>query len=312
VRAIVTGGAGFVGSHVVDALVARGDEVLVVDDLSSGRREQLNEHVRLAVADVRDRNAVDAVFDEVRPEACFHLAAQANVRVSVERPAHDADVNVIGTIRVLNAATRHGTRVVFASTGGAIYGECDGPATEDAPRRPLAPYGTSKLAGEEYLAVYNRLHGGAHTSLRYGNVYGPRQDPHGEAGVVAIFFGRLARGEQPEVFGDGTQTRDYIYVADVVEATLAATSRPAGVFNVGTGVETSVLELLDACTRAAGVAAEPSFAPPRAGELQRSALDPTLAERELEFRARTPLDRGLNATWEFVRQAEGVERAEAN
>jgi UDP-glucose 4-epimerase len=312
VRAIVTGGAGFIGSHVVDALVAHGDEVLVVDDLSSGRRENLNEHVRLAVADVRDRDAVDAIFDEVRPEACFHLAAQANVRVSVERPAHDADVNVIGTIRVLNAATRHGTRVLFASTGGAIYGECDGPASEDAPRRPLAPYGTSKLAGEEYLAVYNRLHGGAHTSLRYGNVYGPRQDPHGEAGVVAIFLGRLARGEQPQVFGDGTQTRDYVYVADAVEATLAAFTHPAGVFNVGTGVETSVLELLGACTRAAGVDAEPAFAPPRAGELQRSALDPTVAERELGFRARTALGEGLSATWEFVRRAEGVDRAEAN
>jgi UDP-glucose 4-epimerase len=312
VRAIVTGGAGFIGSHVVDALVARGDEVLVVDDLSSGRRENLNEHVRLAVADVRDRDAVDAIFDEVEPEACFHLAAQANVRVSVERPAHDADVNVLGTIRVLNAATRHGTRVVFASTGGAIYGECDGPASEDAPRLPLSPYGTSKLAGEEYLALYNRLHGGAHTSLRYGNVYGPRQDPHGEAGVVAIFLGRLARGERPEVFGDGTQTRDYVYVADVVDATLAPSSKTAGVFNVGTGAETSVLELLDACTRAAGVDTEPVFAPPRAGELQRSVLDPKLAERELGFRARTALGEGLSATWEFVRRAEGVERAEAN
>jgi UDP-glucose 4-epimerase len=312
VRAIVTGGAGFIGSHVVDALVARGDEVLVVDDLSSGRRQNLNEHVRLAVADVRDRDAIDAIFDEVRPEACFHLAAQANVRVSVERPAHDADVNVIGTIRVLNAATRHGTPVVFASTGGAIYGECDGPATEDAPRLPLSPYGTSKLAGEEYLALYNRLHGGAHTSLRYGNVYGPRQDPHGEAGVVAIFLGRLARGERPEVFGDGTQTRDYVYVADVVEATLAASTHAAGVFNVGTGGETSVLELLDACKRAAGVDAEPVFAPPRAGELQRSVLDPTLAERELGFRARSALGDGLSATWKFVRRAEGVERAEAN
>jgi UDP-glucose 4-epimerase len=312
VRAIVTGGAGFIGSHVVDALVARGDEVLVVDDLSSGRRENLNEHVRLAVADVRDRDAIDAIFDEVRPEACFHLAAQANVRVSVERPAYDAEVNVVGTIRVLNAATRHGTRVVFASTGGAIYGECDGPATEDAPRRPLAPYGTSKLAGEEYLALYNRLHGGSHTSLRYGNVYGQRQDPHGEAGVVAIFLGRLARGEQPEVFGDGRQTRDYVYVSDVVEATLAALTRPAGVFNVGTGGETSVLELLEACRRVAGVDVEPAFAPPRAGELQRSVLDPTLAERELGFRAQTALDEGLRATWDFVRRAEGVERAEAN
>src|SRR5204863_1170534 len=162
------------------------------------------------------RSDADAVFDEVRPEACFHLAAQADVRVSVEDPAYDADVNVLGTLRVLEAARRHGAKVVFASTGGAIYGECDRPAPEDAERRPLAPYGASKLAGEEYLATYNRLHGTSHVSLRYGNVYGPRQDPHGEAGVVAIFMRLLAEGAQPRIFGDGKQTRDYVFVADVM------------------------------------------------------------------------------------------------
>jgi UDP-glucose 4-epimerase len=203
VRAIVTGGAGFIGSHVVDALVARGDEVLVFDDLSKGRKENMNEHVALAVADVRDRVAVTAAFDDVRPEVCFHLAAQADVRVSVDDPVLDFGVNAGGTLEILEAARSQGTQIVFASTGGAIYGECDGPATEDAPRRPLAPYGASKLSGEEYLAVYNRLHGTSHVALRYGNVYGPRQDPHGEAGVVAIFLGRLARGEAPHVFGDG-------------------------------------------------------------------------------------------------------------
>ena len=310
-RAIVTGGAGFIGSHVVDALVARGDEVVVVDDLSKGRQENMNEHVRLAVMDVRDRTAVVAVFDDVRPEVCFHLAAQADVRVSVEDPVYDFVVNAGGTLQILEAARTHGTKVVFASTGGAIYGECEEPATEDAPRRPLAPYGASKLAGEEYLAVYNRLHGTEHVSLRYGNVYGPRQDPHGEAGVVAIFLGRLARGEAPHLFGDGRQERDYVYAGDVVEATLAGADR-AGVFNVGTGVATSVLELLQACMRVTGVNVEPVFDAARPGEIQRSVLDPGLAERELGFKARTPLDEGLAATWEFVRQAEGVGRAGAN
>jgi UDP-glucose 4-epimerase len=311
VRAIVTGGAGFIGSHVVDALVARGDEVLVLDDLSKGRKENMNEHVRLAVVDVRDRNAVTAAFADGRPEVCFHLAAQADVRVSVDDPVFDFDVNAGGTLQMLEAARAHDTQVVFASTGGAIYGECEEPAPEDAPRRPLAPYGASKLAGEEYLAVYNRLHETRHASLRYGNVYGPRQDPHGEAGVVAIFLGRLARGETPHIFGDGRQQRDYVYVGDVVEATLAAARRP-GVFNVGTGVATSVLELLQACISVTGGKVEPVFEPPRAGEIQRSVLDPALAERELGFRAQTPLEEGLAATWEFVRMAEGVGGAEAN
>src|ERR671934_1721492 len=275
-RAIVTGGAGFIGSHVADALVARGDEVHVLDNLASGRRENVPEGARLHEGDIRAD--ADAVFDEARPEACFHLAAQADVRVSVEDPVYDADVNVLGTLRVLEAARRHGTKVVFASTGGAIYGECDGPAPEDSERRPLAPYGTSKLAGEEYLATYNRLYDSEHVALRYGNVYGPRQDPHGEAGVVAIFMGLLAEGGTPRIFGDGRQTRDYVYVGDVVRATLAALEREGGVFNVGTGSETSVLELFDACRRVAGVEVEPQFAPPRAGELQRSVLDPALAE----------------------------------
>src|SRR5215213_10742531 len=244
VRAVVTGGAGFIGSHVVEALLARGDEVTVVDDLSNGKRENVPAGTRLLETDIRD--GVSRIFDEARPELCVHLAAQVDVRVSVERPDHDASVNVLGTIAVLEAAREHETQVVFSSTGGAIYGECDEPAGEDAERRPLAPYGVSKLAGEEYLAAYNRLYGARHVALRYGNVYGPRQDPHGEAGVVAIFFGRLAEGEAPRIFGDGLQTRDYVYVADVVEATLAASSQAAGVFNVGTGAETSVLELLDA------------------------------------------------------------------
>jgi UDP-glucose 4-epimerase len=295
-RAIVTGGAGFIGSHVVEALLARGDDVTVVDDLSSGKRENLPGGVHLVAADIRER--LDAVVDETRPEVCFHLAAQVDVRVSVERPEHDAGVNVLGTIAVLEAARRHETRVVFSSTGGAIYGECDGPAAEDAERRPLAPYGVSKLAGEEYLAAYNRLYGSGHVSLRYGNVYGPRQDPHGEAGVVAIFLGRLAAGEAPRIFGNGRQTRDYVYAGDVAAATLAAAWRDGGVFNVGTGVETSVVELYEVCRRVAGSSLEAESAPARLGELQRSVLDVALAERELGWRAEVPLEEGLRRTWE--------------
>jgi UDP-glucose 4-epimerase len=310
-RAIVTGGAGFIGSHVVDALVARGNEVLVLDDLSHGRRENVNGGAELVVADVRDQEAIDEAFAQLRPDACFHLAAQADVRVSVARPDHDCEVNVIGTIRVLEAAREHGARVVLASTGGAIYGECEEPAGEEAPRRPLAPYGASKLAAEEYLATYDRLYGGRPVALRYGNVYGPRQDPHGEAGVVAIFFGRLAEGERPHVYGDGSQQRDYVYVEDVARATVKAVAGPSGVFNVGTGVATSVLELLDTCVRISGVEVEPVFDPPRPGELQRSVLDPRLAERELGFRAATELSNGLAATWRSM-TAEGERRVEAN
>jgi UDP-glucose 4-epimerase len=312
VRAIVTGGAGFIGSHLVDALVARGDEVVVLDDLSTGRGDRVPEGAKLEVVDIREAGAVAGAFAAASAEVCFHLAAQADVRVSVERPEFDAEVNVIGTVNVVQAAHWHGMRVVLASTGGAIYGECDGPAPETAPRGPVAPYGASKLSAEEYLATFTRLYGAKHVSLRYGNVYGPRQDPHGEAGVVAIFLGRLARGEPPRVYGDGRQTRDYVYVADTVAATLAAADHEGGVFNVGTGRETSVLELAEACERVTGVKTEPEFAQPRPGELQRSVLDPTLAERELGFRATTPLEEGLAATWEFIRAEEGGQDRGAN
>ena len=307
-RAIVTGGAGFIGSHVVDLLVARGHEVVALDDLSHGKPDNVNPGAELVVADIRDQQAVEEVFGEARPDACLHLAAQVDVRVSIARPDFDGEVNVLGTIRVLEAAREHGTRIVFASTGGAIYGECREPATEAAAREPLSQYGTSKLACEEYLATYNRLYGSEHTALRYGNVFGPRQDPHGEAGVVAIFLGRLARGEAPHIFGDGSQQRDYVYVGDVAAATVAALERPAGVFNIGTGRATSVLELFEVCRRVAGVDVEPVFDPPRLGELQRSVLDPALAERELGFAANTSFEDGITAAWALVRVEGEVSR----
>jgi len=296
VRAIVTGGAGFIGSHVVEALLARGDEVTVIDDFSNGKHENVPDGVRIVEEDIRQ--GLHDVFADVRPEVCFHLAAQVDVRVSVDRPNLDASVNVLGTIEVLEAAREHETHVVFSSTGGAIYGECDGPAPETSERRPLAPYGVSKLAGEEYLAAFNRLYGTRHVALRYGNVYGPRQDPHGEAGVVAIFFGKLADGEAPRIFGDGSQTRDYVYAGDVARATLAAAGQDGGVFNVGTGQETSVVELYDACRRVAGSELDAEPAPARLGELQRSVLDVSLAERELGWQPEVSLEEGLRLTWE--------------
>jgi UDP-glucose 4-epimerase len=298
VRAIVTGGAGFIGSNVVDALLARADEVHVLDDLSRGKRENVAEAAQLHVGDIRAD--ISPLYAEVRPDVCFHLAAQIDVRVSVERPDLDADVNVVGTLRVLEAARAHGGKIVFSSTGGAIYGECDGPAKEDHAREPLAPYGVSKLAAEEYIAAYNRLYGSPHVSLRYGNVFGPRQDPHGEAGVVAIFMSALRDGTTPRIYGDGKQTRDYVFVGDVVAATLAAAAHDGGVFNVGTGEETSVLELYDRSQRAAGIEREPEFAELRPGELQRSVLDPSLAARALGWKPEHSLDDGLAATWAWI------------
>jgi UDP-glucose 4-epimerase len=297
VRALVTGGAGFIGSNLVDALLERGDDVHVLDDLSKGKRERVADAATLHLADIRDPGEV---FDAVRPETVFHLAAQADVRVSVDRPDHDADVNVLGTVRILEAARRHGAQVVFSSTGGAIYGECERPAREDDPRLPLAPYGTSKLCGEEYLATWNRLHGTTNVSLRFGNVYGPRQEPHGEAGVVAIFMGLLQDGGTPKIYGDGRQTRDYVFVGDVVQALLAAVGRGGGVYNVGTGLETSVLELYEAIVTATGIERAPEHVEARLGELQRSVLDPGAAGRDLGWRAETSLAGGLARTWAWV------------
>ena len=297
-RTVVTGGAGFIGSHVVDALVARGDEVAVVDSLTTGKRENVSDGAVLQVKDIRE--PLDELFDEVRPEAVFHLAAQADVRVAVDRPVDDAEANVIGTIRVLEAARRHDAQVVFSSTGGAIYGECAEPAREDAALTPLSPYGTSKLAAEEYLRMYNRLHGTMHVCLRYGNVYGPRQDPHGEAGVVAIFLGALADGKQARIFGEGMQTRDYVYVGDVARATVSSVGQEGGVFNIGTGREVSVVELYELCRQVAGSSIDAVHDAPRLGELQRSSLDPGRAAAELGFTPMVALEDGLQATWEWI------------
>ncbi len=306
-KALVTGGAGFIGSNLVDALLERDAAVTVVDDLSTGRRVNLDGALaagaKLVELDIREGEALAELVAAERPETIFHFAAQIDVRKSLADPAFDAAINVGGTANLLEAARGAGVgRFIFASTGGAIYGEGAGkqlPLDASAPIEPFSAYGQSKYAGEGYLALYERLYGLSTVSMRFGNVYGPRQDPLGEAGVIAIFCGRLLAGERPTVFGDGGQTRDYVYVGDVVAAMLAAgESTATGPINIGTGVEADVLELarqLDAIEGREG-GFEPEFAPPRAGEVQRISLDPGRAERELGWRPQTDLAEGLRLT----------------
>jgi UDP-glucose 4-epimerase len=305
-RCLVTGGAGFIGSNLVDSLRWHDYEVTVVDDISTGRRENLESALQMGVdlveMDIRDGEGLGRLTTEKRPEVIFHLAAQIDVRKSLTDPYFDASINVGGTANVLEAARASGCgRVVFVSTGGAIYGEGEGqriPLGEEAPIAPMSVYGQSKYAAEGYLALYERLYGLSGISLRLGNVYGPRQDPLGEAGVVAIFCGALKEGRRPTVFGDGTQTRDYIYVGDVVSAALtAADSQVTGPVNIGTGRETSVLQLVEELRElSGGEGFEPEFAPPRAGEVQRIAIDPHRAKHELGWRAEMHLFEGLEVT----------------
>ncbi len=309
-RSLVTGGSGFIGSNLVDSLLARGDEVTVVDDLSTGRRENLDSALAagavLVEGDIRDAESMAKLAQEREPQQIFHLAAQIDVRRSVADPAFDASINVGGTANMLEAARLAGSsRFAFVSTGGAIYGEGEGkplPLDEEAAHEPLAPYGQSKLAAEGYVSLYGRLYGISSVVLRLGNVYGPRQDPLGEAGVIAIFCGKLASSEAPTVYGDGTQTRDYIYVADVVDAILAAAGSDAGgAFNVGTGRQTSVLELVELLGELGGRDDfEAELAPARTGEVQRIALDCSRAAEQLGWRAATDLRAGLAKTLDSV------------
>ena len=307
-RAVVTGGAGFIGSNLVDALVERGDEVTVLDDISTGRRENLESALErgaeLAEADVRDAQAVIDLFTRVKPEVVFHLAAQIDVRRSTADPVFDARVNVEGTINVLEAARRAEVgRVVNTSTGGAVYGEGRIiPAPEDHPVAPEAPYGQSKFAAEGYCELFRRLHGVPTVSLRYGNVYGPRQDPLGEAGVVAIFCGKVLEGGRPTVFGDGLQTRDYVYVGEVVKANLqAAESKADGAFNIGTGRETTVLDLVEALRPHAQDGFEPEHAPERVGEVRHIALDCSRAKAELDWESSVNVATGIERTLASLR-----------
>ena len=294
---VVTGGAGFIGSHLVEALVAEGRSVVVVDDLSSGDARRVPREADLEVVDIADRAALDRVVDAVRPAAVFHLGAQSSVTVSVSNPAHDCTVNVLGTLNVLEAAGRHGAPVTFTSTGGALYGNhAPIPTSEEQIPAPLAPYGASKWAGEAYVRTWAASSGIPHAVCRLGNVYGPRQSPHGEAGVVAIFSHALWRGDPPTVFGEGRPTRDYVHVADVVAALIAASGR-GGVYNVATGRETDVLTVLATLQAEAGTTIAPRLAPLRSGELERSCMDPSRARAVLGWQPQVELHRGLRETY---------------
>ncbi len=311
-RILVTGGAGFIGSHTVDALVeAQTHEVAVLDDLSAGRRAQVNPAARFYRADLRDGAEVERIVEREKPEVVFHLGAQMDVRRSVAQPAFDAAVNLVGFLNLMEAGRSNGLRrVIFASTGGAIYGEQETfPCDEDHPCRPVSPYGVAKLATESYLFFYRFQYGIDYVALRYANVYGPRQDPHGEAGVVAIFCGRMLENKPATIFGDGGQTRDFVYVGDVVRANLAALrSTASSALNIGTGIETDVNQLYAALARVAGVKTPPEYGPPRPGEQRRSVISPLRAARELEWRPRVTLDEGLAETFRFFREQAGQHR----
>ncbi len=324
-KTLVTGGAGFIGSHLADALLARGDEVTVIDNLSTGKLENLERALAggadLIEGDITDRELIEETLASLRPHTVFHLAAQGEVQRSIVQPSFDATVNVVGTVNLIEASKNAGIdRFVFASTGGTIYGEGSRlslPADEENPPQPLCQYGVSKLAGEQYLALYRRMYMFNSVALRFGNVYGPRQSPKGEAGAVAIFGELLLAGENPTVFGDGTQTRDFVYIDDVIDAILTASRTDVeGPLNLGSGTETSILDLLAALREAAhavrgddppaGIAFEPDFDRRRPGEVKRIAIDPSRAARELGWNPTTPLAKGLPETLRSIGRATEV------
>jgi UDP-glucose 4-epimerase len=302
-RVLVTGGAGFIGSHVVDLLIEAGYDVAVVDDLHTGKRENVNAAARFHRVDIRDAPALEKVFAGERPAYIAHEAAWADVRGSLIDPAGYASVNVIGTLNLLQSAQRHGVRkIVFASTGGAIYGDpAELPATERCPPRPLDPYGASKLACEVFMDTYRHNFGLQYCALRYGNVYGPRQDPLGEAGVVAIFAGRMLQGEPAIINGDGLQQRDFVYVGDVARANLLALQVGSGIYNVGTGVPTDVNTIFRELARLTGYKRPEQHGPAKLGEVRTTYLDCDLARRELDWKPLVPLSVGLDRTVAFFR-----------
>ncbi len=310
-RILLTGGAGFIGSWVAEEYIGAGHEVLVLDDLSTGKMENIPEGASFIKCDIRDEDAVRGIFSDFRPEIVNHHAAQIDVRKSVEDPAYDASVNIIGTIRLLESSVRSGVkRFVFASTGGAIYGEpASLPADEKTPPMPISPYGTSKYAVEKYLEYYNHTYSLDYVALRYANVYGPRQNPHGEAGVIAIFCSRILSGQPCTVFGDGTQTRDYVYAGDVASANLCALASPSGSYNIGTQLETSVNGLITELEAASGLNFIVMNADARAGEVGRISLDVRLAGKILGWAPSVFLAKGIKSTWEWFKAgSSGTER----
>ena len=303
-KILITGGAGFIGSSIADAYLAAGHDVAVVDNLYSGKRENVPAKARFIEMDITSPKIAE-VLEEERPDVVSHHAAQMDVRLSVASPAFDAEVNIVGTIRLLEAAVQAKVkRVIFASSGGAAYGEQERfPAEEGDRTNPVSPYGVSKRSGEHYLFYYHAVHGLPYLAFRYANVYGPRQDPHGEAGVVAIFCEKLLRGEAPRINGDGKQTRDYVFIEDLVRANVAALSSAyVGPMNIGTGQETDVVTLATKLVALSGKKLEPAHGPAKAGEQRRSVVAPGLAERELGWKPRVAIDDGLARTYEWFRE----------
>lgn len=303
-KVLVTGGAGFIGSHVSDAFVAAGHDVVVLDDLSSGKRDNVPAGAGFHQVDVQDREAVAAVMLAEKPQVLCHHAAQMDVRRSVADPAFDARVNLLGLLNLMEAGRANGLqRVILASTGGAIYGEQDVyPAPESHPTNPLSPYGVAKLASERYLYFYSQQYGIPYVALRYANVYGPRQNPHGEAGVVAIFIEKMLRGEQPVINGEGLQTRDYVFVGDIVRANVAAVASDfCGALNLGTGVETDVNTIFRSLVALGGFDTPEQHGPAKPGEQQRSVIDATRAREVLGWEPEVSLGEGLGRTLAYFR-----------
>jgi UDP-glucose 4-epimerase len=307
-KILVTGAAGFIGSHVADRFIALGHDVAIVDDLSTGNRANVNPKAKFFEMGLAD-GPLEDVFKEFKPDVVNHHAAQVNVRRSVDDPAYDARANILGSIRLYEAAMRHGSRkVIYASSGGACYGEPDKrPAPEDTPVRPLCPYGASKYAAEQYLVLYNRLYGIPFTVLRYANVYGPRQDPHGEAGVVAVFSEMMLKGKQPSIFGDGSKTRDYVYVEDIAEANVLALDKGEGnAYNVGTGREITDDEIFEAVRDAVGVDMKPNYTDFRKGEVRHICLDASKMRRDLGWSAKVALETGIPKAVDYYRKKFGI------
>lgn len=308
-KILVTGGAGFIGSHVVDNYIDAGHEVVVVDNLSTGSRENINPAAKLYEVDVRDRAAIWEVIESERPEVVNHHAAQVNVRASLDDPASDAEINVLGTLNLLDAAAKNAVkRFIFISSGGAVYGDAEKiPTPEDYPPKPVSHYGAAKLAGEHYCHVYYAVYSLPYVVLRYANVYGPRQDPKGEAGVTAIFAQLMLQEQRPKIFGDGTKTRDYVHVSDVARANLLVLKyQGVGVFNIGTGRQITDREVFDAIAVAVGYKGEPEYTPFRPGEVRHSAVDPSLAARELGWRAEIKFEEGVRSVVEYQARKLGI------
>jgi len=303
VRVLVTGGAGFIGSNIVDALISAGHEIAIIDNLSTGKEENINPEASFFHIDITDFEALEGIFQNFKPEIVFHVAAQIDLRKSVEEPSFDAEVNVVGSVNLFSLCVQYGVkRIIFSSTGGALYGEPEKiPANENSSIEPLSPYGVSKYCTEQYLNYFKRLYGIERVILRYGNVYGPRQDPLGEAGVIAIFTNKILNGEILTVYGDGNQTRDYIFIEDAVGANLLSIEGKEGIYNIGTGIETSVNQIIELFSKILEKDIKPIYTQPRKGEVYKISLNPEKAKKELGFDAKFTFEEGLRKTIQWYR-----------